>query len=90
MFGSRSDALRMTISLLTSTLSTLLIEQRWKAGILIALAGAASILLLSVALAIARAIERKFGLDRVKKKAAKPKAARRRPRSRPSRSPPSG
>jgi hypothetical protein len=60
MFDFRNSVIQMTAGLLTSFLSTLLIEQRWKAALAIILIGTAGVLLLGIAFAIARIIERKF------------------------------
>lgn len=68
MFDFRLNVLQMIVSLLMSTLSTLLIEQKWKTGILLIVAGALGILILSIAIAIARRIADRS--RRTKKKAA--------------------
>ena len=60
MFGFRFSVLQMTISLVMSVLSGLLLEQKWQAGILLVVAGAIGILLLSIAIVFAERIERRL------------------------------
>jgi UDP-N-acetylmuramyl pentapeptide phosphotransferase/UDP-N-acetylglucosamine-1-phosphate transferase len=68
MFDFRFSVLNLIVSLLTSAISSLLIEQRWKASILLIGIGAVGIVILSVAIVIARRILSKWQRDQAIKK----------------------
>jgi undecaprenyl pyrophosphate phosphatase UppP len=57
MFDFRFNVLQMILSLLMSAISGVLIEQRWKAAFALIAVGAAAIIILSVAIRIARRIQ---------------------------------
>lgn len=57
MFDFRFNVLQMILSLLMSAISGVLIEQRWKAAFALIAVGAAAIIVLSVAIRIARRIQ---------------------------------
>ncbi|HYV23777.1 MAG TPA: hypothetical protein VE969_00970 [Pyrinomonadaceae bacterium] len=57
MFDFRFNVLQMILSLLMSAISGVLIEQRWKAAFALSAVGAAAIIILSVAIRIARRIQ---------------------------------
>lgn len=62
MLSFRILVVQMTVSLVMSALAGLLLQGRWKAGILIIVAAAAGIVLLSLAIVIAELISRRWRL----------------------------
>lgn len=80
MFDFRNSVIQMTAGLLTSFLSTLLIEHRWKAALAIILIGTAGVVMLGIAFAIARIIERRFQVAPTKKKQRQQTRRKRRPK----------
>ena len=78
MFNFRFNVLQMILSLLMSAISGVLIEQRLKAAFVLIVVGAVAIIILAVAMRIARSIQG----ESQPKQAAKKKKARRKPPSR--------